>query len=163
MGASLYEINNSISELLEQAFNTVDENGEVQIDFSQLEALQEEKATKIENIALYIKNLDAEAAAIKGEEENLASRRKRKEKRAESLRNYLLNNLDEPVFESARCSLKIKETDQTEILDESLIPDEFMNIKMDRKPDKNAIKKAIKEGKEVAGATVIKKKNVRIE
>ena len=70
---ALYEIDNDI-------LNCVDEEtGEI-LDFEKLNSLQMERDKKIEGVALYIKQLNAEAALIREEEKALAERRKRKEK-----------------------------------------------------------------------------------
>ena len=44
-----------------------------------------------------------------------------------------------------------------------LIPAEFVTIKQTVQPDKTAIKKAIKEGREVAGAKVVVNYNLQIK
>lgn len=69
---SLYQINQQILSLEKMDDDYVDtETGEVisQEEFDQLNIDREEK---IESICLWIKNLKAEAKAIKEEEENLA-------------------------------------------------------------------------------------------
>ena len=64
---TLYEIDAQLEEMLEQ----VDpETGELLCDMEQLEALSLERDRKLENLALYIKNRDAEAKAIREEEES---------------------------------------------------------------------------------------------
>ena len=58
-------------------------------------------------------------------------------------------------FESAKCAVKIRTSETTEIDDQSLIPSEFIREithEPEYKPDKTAIKKAIKAGQQVAGA-----------
>ena len=166
--ASLYEIDYQIKAIIDSIFDAVDENGEVtgDVDFEALEQLQAERQQKLENIALYIKNLDSDAAAIKAEEEALASRRKRTEKKAERLRNLLIHSMAEngdTDFTTARCACKIKNSERTEILDVNLIPDEFINVKVEKSPDKTAIKKAIKAGAEVAGATIVVNTTINIK
>ena len=61
---NIYQIDQQIQAIIENA----DENGEV--DGELLEALQMARDTKIENLALAWKNLQAEAKAIKEEIEN---------------------------------------------------------------------------------------------
>ena len=51
-----------------------------------------------------------------------------------------------------------------EIFDESIIPAEYIKEKVTTQIDKTAIKNAIKEGKRVAGATLVEnKKSLRIK
>ena len=66
---TIYEIDNEI-------MNCVDmETGEV-IDTDKLNDLQMERDAKIENVALWIKELKAEAEAIKNEKQALADRQR---------------------------------------------------------------------------------------
>lgn len=156
--ASLYEIDYQIRTLLDSIIDTADENGEVgEIDFSQLDELNQERQQKMENIALYIKNLESDAEAIKAEEANLKDRRTRIENKAKRLKDLMIKSMtehNEPELSSARYSAKIKKTEATDIVDLNLIPEEYITIKTERQPDKTAIKKAIKAGEEVAGATI---------
>ena len=69
---NLYQIDAEILKVIDF------ETGEV-LDEDKLEELQMSKNEKIENILLYIKNLNADAEIIKAEEKALAERRKAKE------------------------------------------------------------------------------------
>lgn len=163
---SLYEIDRDLKAMLESIFDSADENGEVEVDFSALEELQQKRADKLENIALYIKNLSAEALAIKNEENTLTERRKRIERKCERLERYMKDSIlanGEKGFESPRCVVKIKASEATEIVDESLIPEKYIVTKTEFKPDKKAIKEAIKAGEEVAGARIITNYNINIK
>ena len=157
--ASLYEIDSSIKAIIDSLYDSVDENGEVgEIDFTALEELQEERKAKIENIALYIKNCNAEAAAIKNEIDTLKKRMERLQRKSEGLGGLLVSSLqanNDKKFESARCVVKIRSSETTEIDDQSLIPAEFIREithETEYQPDKVAIKKAIKAGQQIAGA-----------
>ncbi len=168
---NLYQIDKAIEELLEKSFNfTVDEEtGEVTFEdhSAEVEALQIERAKKLEAVALYIKNLDALTEDIKAEEKALAERRKAKEKKAEYLRQYLGNSLiaaNEPGFETAKCKVAFRKSEAV-IVDEEKLDKAFIKetIKTEYKPDKTAIKKAIKAGQEVTGAYIEERKAVKIQ
>ncbi len=169
--ASLYEIDSNIQAFIDGMLDATDENGEIigEIDYQALEALQAERREKLENIALYMKNLSAEAAAIKDEEDALKKRRERIERKCERLGVYLAQSMvnnNEDKLESAKCSVKIRTSKSTEIDDLSLIPVEYIKVTVPepvKKPDKVAIKKAIEAGKEVAGAHVVINKKAVIE
>ncbi|MBR7083700.1 MAG: siphovirus Gp157 family protein, partial [Oscillospiraceae bacterium] len=75
---NIYDINRAIE-------NCITEDGEV-IDEQALTELLMAKEEKIENVACWIKNLTAEAEAIKAEKEKLAERQKQAEAKAESLK-----------------------------------------------------------------------------
>ena len=156
---SLYEIDSRIRAIIDGIYDAADEDGVVEeIDFTELKQLQEDRKTKLENIALYIKNTEAEAAAIKAEEEKLKARRERLENKAKRLREYVINsmkeNKDEPL-KTARCEVSIKDNEKTDITDLESIPEEFIKVKVEKNPDKTAIKKAIKAGQTVPGAQII--------
>ena len=70
----LFEINAALEELLNQQDP---ETGELTCDLDQLDALMMERDEKLEGLALYCKNADAEAKAIREEEKTLAERRRR--------------------------------------------------------------------------------------
>lgn len=168
---SLYDIDRKIAELIENGYNEecVDAEtgefleGKVEELLSQYEC---DRAVKIENIALYIKNLNAEAEAIKQEEKALADRRKAKEKKAERLEEYLANSLignGETKFESSRCSLSFRKSVKVIIADEKQIPVSYLKQKIEFTADKTKIKKDLQSGKEIAGAMLEEKQNLQIK
>ena len=164
---TLYEIDSRIKAIIDGLYDNVDENGEVgEIDFTELLQLQEDRKTKLENIALYIKNTEAEAKAIKEEEEKLSKRRKSLERKADRLRELMITSMheaNEPEIATARCKAKIKDNEVTEIIDLELIPEEYIKVKVDRSADKTAIKKAIKAGEQVTGAVISIHTTIKID
>lgn len=95
---TLFEINQAILDCVDE------ETGEV-IDTSALDKLQMEKEEKIGNIAAYIKNLKAEAKALKEEENILSARRKACENKEARLKDYLQEALQGQKFKDARVSI----------------------------------------------------------
>lgn len=170
---SLYTIDQELKARIDSLYDQVDENGELKEvtieDLKAIEELNQERQTKLENIALFIKNLDAEADAIKAEEESLKARRERIQRKADGLRNLMMYSLmanGDTESSSPRYHAKIRETEATDILNEDLIPEEFMKVKIPdpvRNPDKVAIKKAIKAGQEVPGAVLKVNRKLNIE
>ena len=67
--ATLYEIESAIMDCVDA------ETGEI-IDEVQLTALLMERSAKLEGVALWIKNLDSDVAAIRAEREALEKRQK---------------------------------------------------------------------------------------
>lgn len=164
---SLYEIDSRIQAILDGIYDAADENGEVgEIDLTELKELQAARETKLENIALYAKNLAVEASAIKNEENTLKERRERLERKCERMKGILIDAMkadgNKKIF-SPRFEAVIRDTKKTDITDESLIPEEYMNVKVTKTPDKTAIKKAIESGKEVAGAKLIENSTITIK
>ncbi len=103
MSLSLYEIDHALDALVDE------ETGEIK-DFDAFEAFQMERDKKIESVACWTKNLDAEAKAIRAEELSLAERRKSLEKKRERLLEYLDKALDGNAFKSARCAVTYRKT-----------------------------------------------------
>lgn len=142
---NLYEIN-------EEMLNCIDaETGEV--DTAKLDELTMLRDEKLENIALWIKDLKAEAEALKAEKQAFAARQSAAEHRAESLKNYLTGFLHGEKFKTTRCAISFRKTESVKITNELELPPEFTSVEI--KADKNAIKQAIKSGQTVTGAEIV--------
>lgn len=108
MSLSLYEIDHALESLVDE------ETGEIK-DFDAFESLQMERDKKIESVACWTKNLDAEAKAIRAEEKALAERRQSLEKTRERLLEYLDKALDGNPFMSAKCVVSFRKSHRVEI------------------------------------------------
>jgi NADH dehydrogenase/NADH:ubiquinone oxidoreductase subunit G len=98
---NLYEINSQIEACIYQALDPV--TGELledELNTEKLEELEMEKAEKIENLAKWVKNLKAEADALKQEKLRLAEKQKKTESKIESLSNYIEMALAGEKFKS---------------------------------------------------------------
>lgn len=168
--ASLYELTNEFLACIElengDVVNT--ETGEV-LSYEMLDALQMERDKKIESIACQIKNLNADAEAIKTEMEALMVRRKRAERKSEWLRDYLSANLNGEKFKSAKCEIKYIKSQPLEIEDEA----SFRNWALTNHPDfltiqepkinKNEVKCCLKNGEDIPGASLVERQNINIK
>ena len=149
---TIYEIN-------EQILNCIDpETGEI-IDIDKLNELELERDAKIENVACWIKELKAEAEAIKAEKLALAERQKVAENKAESLKKWLAYALQGEKFKTAKCSVSFRKTESVEVTDEGLSNlmkehDELLTYKAPE-PNKKAIKDALKDGLNVEGVQLV--------
>lgn len=160
--STLYEIDKAITDCVDA------ETGEI-IDIERLESLQVERETKLENIGLWIKNLESDARDIKAEEVALAERRKAKENRAANLREYLAHILDGQNFETPRLRLSFRSSTGVEFSE----PEEtlhFLEQHYDscikyKAPEisKSAVAKLLKDGVEVPGAELVKRQNLQIK
>jgi hypothetical protein len=171
---NLYQIHEGISEILDKGFDyeCIDmETGEILEDKlrEKLSALEIDESVKIENTALFLKNLDAETEAIKAEEKALADRRKAKEKKFEWLKAYLSGYMIETGktrFESAKCALSFRKSEVLEITDEQAAKayeqGKFLKFS-DPKLDIAEIKKAVKSGVIIPGAEIKEKQNLQVK
>lgn len=151
---TLYEIDKAIVQCIDE------ETGEV--DTEMLDALTMAKESKIENIALWIKDLKAEVEALKAEKMAFEKRQKAANNRLESLKNYLTYYLDGQKFKTTKCSVFYKNSKSVNIINETEIPPEYITS-VEIHTDKNAIKQAIDNGKEVPGAEVVEKTSIQIK
>lgn len=143
MSMSIYDIDKSIVALVD------DETGEIS-DEEAFDQLQMARDQKIENIGLYVKDLTAEAKAIKEEEQALAARRKAAEAKVERLKNLLDYALRGSKFSTPRLKVSYRKSQTVELADGFVAwadenrPD--LLTYADPKPSKTAIKDAIKHG-----------------
>ena len=164
---TLYEIDNNIRLFIENMLNSVDENGEVKnIDPEELEQLQQQRDEKYENIACWIKNLDADIKALKEEEANLAARRKAAENKRDRLKKLLSDSMTMsgvPEFSTAKCKVSFRTSEGVIIPDDDLLDKAYMTQNITYKPDKEKIKAAIKSGADVRGAYLETRSNIQIK
>lgn len=142
----LYQINEAILACINP------ETGEA--DVEKLDELMLMREEKLENLALWVKDLKAEADAIKAEEKALAERRQAKERKAESIKKYLEKVLDGQKFETSRTVCSFRKSQKVEITNLDKIPDDYLRYSAPT-ADKTAIKAAIKDGISVEGAELV--------
>ena len=159
---TLWEVDKRIRDILENGMHIDEETGEVLLP-EDLDSLNIERDEKIEGIALYVKNLKAEADAIHTEIDRLKDRKESKKKKAERLIQYLSSVLCGQKFETAKTSLSFRKSSVVQINDEFLVPEEFMKVKTEKKPDKTAIANRIKSGEFVPGCELVVKNNLQIK
>ena len=164
---TLYEINEQIKAIMDAMNVEMDENGEFDYSYvDQLNALNEAREDKLEAIGCYIKNLDAEAKAIKEEMDALKARYSQKVAKSERLEEYLKNDLLEHEtmkFETPKVAFSFRKSTQVSIKDERMIPFEYGENVTEFKIHKKAIKQAIQDGKEVPGAELVTYQNLQIK
>jgi hypothetical protein len=144
---NLFEIENEIL----QCFDA--ETGEV-LDVEKLEALHIARENKLENVACWIKNLEAEATAYKEQKAAFAERQQTAERKAESLKKYLSDALNGTPFKTVKCDVRFRKSQRVEVPDVYKLDENYLRYS-EPTPDKTAIKKAIQSGQEVAGAVLI--------
>lgn len=154
---TLYDIDAAILECVDA------ETGDI-LDLEKLEALEIEHDAKISNLACWIKDLKADAAAIKAEKDALDKRMKAKENLADRISNYLQNYLNGAKFEDSRCAISYRKSISTEIaegLDLNTLPDDCKKITVTA--NKTAIKAALQNGATIEGCALVEKNNMIIK
>lgn len=164
----LYEIDKALENIimLDDGRGVDVETGEI-IDRDALNSLAMKREDKIENCLLMMKNLKAEAEAIKAEIDSLTERKKAAEKRAEWLKEYVANSLGGETFETARVKVSYRksytlEYNGAEGKELEVTPIRFLK-ETAPKIDKDGIKKALKAGEEIPGYYIAAKMNLQVK
>ena len=130
----LYEIDAEI-------LNCIDaESGEI-INAEKLNALQIERERKIENVALWVKNLNADLRALKAEKEAFAEREKQTKAKIDSLSRWLGGALGYTRFETPKVKISFRNSEAVEITDEQAIQKNTYEKKLKQRPTKRRLKK----------------------
>lgn len=151
---NLYEIDREILACIDY------ETGEI-LDSQRLEMLEMEKEKKVENVALWIKNLEAEAVALKKEKDSFAQREKSAKNKIESLKKYLGNALQGQKFQTTKCAISFRSSTTLEMSEKAKIPEEFKKYSFVL--DKTKMKEALKNGANYKGFWLQKKQNISIK
>lgn len=162
---TLYEIDKSIEALV----NAVDpDTGEITVDNDALDALLMKRDTKVENIACCIKNLSADAKALKEEEAALSTRRKTTEKKVERLKDYLAYALQGEKFQTAKCAVSFRKSTSVEV-DDNFVEwaqtsgnEDLLRYKQPE-VDKTAIKARLTSGEEIPCARFVQNTSITIK
>lgn len=172
---SLYPIKQEFQEKLTQYFATQDtETGEI-LDETRFMQLREELWT-LENIAnesleetlKYRQNLEAEIASYDSEIKRLTEAKQKIAKKSESIEKYIQyffrTMWEGKTMNFGLFQLGYRKSTAVNITDESALPGEYMRIIPESKaPDKTAIKDALKEWKQIAGAELEERENFFIK
>ena len=156
---TLFDIDKAIADF---EFEIDEDTGEI-LNIQDLDDLQMAREQKIENVGLYIKNLEAEADAVENQEKIFADRKKRIRKKIEGLKGFLGYALDGKPFKTDRVVMSFRKSESVLVKDDYLVPDEYCNITVVRKPDKKVLKDALKKGAEIMGVELVEKQNVSIK
>ena len=160
---ALYEIDAAILECVDM------ETGEI-FDPEKLDALQMERNQKLEGVALWVKDLKAEAEDVKAEADRLTARKKAVENKIEGLKQWLLYALKGEKLKTPRCNVYQTHSQKLNVPDEpGLIsflqtlnePEKFLRFK-EPELKKDDIKKALKDGYEIPGASLEETESVVI-
>lgn len=156
---NLYEIDAEIMDCV-----LVDEEtGEViGIDEDRINRLQLMKEDKIQGLALYYKNLSADAAAYKAEKDNFAKRERVAKNKAESIKSYLNAVLSGEKFRTNKVDITYRRSETVVVDDMAKVDKQYLKY-AEPAVDKTAAKKAIKAGENVSGLHIEEKQNIQIK
>lgn len=158
---TIWEIDRALEGLVDP------ETGEL-LDYESFSQLQMERDTKIENMALWWKNLTSDVAEMKAAEKDISERRKAKERKAARLKEYIEQSLAGEKFETARCAIsyrrsKALETDSS--VPKWLYDNGYRDLVVEQAPkiDARGVTDLIKGGVAVPGAELVERLNMTIK
>jgi chromosome condensin MukBEF ATPase and DNA-binding subunit MukB len=161
----LYEIDAAILAAVDQ------ETGEI-FDGEKLTALQMEREAKLEGVALWVKDLKAEAEAVKAEADKLNARKKALDSKIDSIKTWLMYALNGEKLKTPRCNVYQTHSTKLNVIDEQSVvnwiqthsrePEQYLKFTL---PEirKDAVKAAIKDGAEIPGACLEQTESVVIK
>lgn len=152
---ALYEIDQDILDCVDM------ETGEI-LDAEKLDALQMERETKLEGVSLWVKDLTAEANAVKEEADKLTARKRALDNKITAIKSWLLIALDGEKLKTPRCNVYQTHSTRVSVEDEAELikfletldePERFLRF---REPElrKDEIKKALKDDVIIPGASL---------
>ena len=140
--------------------------------FDTLDGMEQELVCKAENVAVYIKNMEAEAKTLKAEEDKLKARRQAKENAAKRMREYLMgcmkqaniSKIDEPraVISLRNNPESVEISDESEFIGWAADHDEYLRYKAPE-INKTAVKNALKSGAEIPFAALTRSQSLTIK
>lgn len=181
MNKTLFDIQDSMMNLLEYHVN--DETGEIietEEEFDALyDSIQLDLHTKLDNTNCLQKMIDGEISVIDKEIKRLTAEKKAREAKREWLKNrvdYFVvrqfidenGNIDfegihKYKLELPHSKISYRKSDSVEIVDFDKLPEEYIKTKIEKNPDKVAIKNAIKNGEKINGAKIVTNYNIQIK
>lgn len=173
---SLFNISHDFAELFGRYEEICESNDmdAIQAWWDTMEGMDCEFRDRAVEIMLYVKQLNAEAAALKAEMDELAARRKAKETRAENLTRYVMDSMTAMGIEKideARAKLTIRQNPESVQLADK---DDFIRWAQlcgrrdllkyaEPTASLSAIKTALKSGDEIPGAAIVRTKRLEVK
>ena len=155
----------TLYEIAQEYRSDLDKLADIELDEQTLQdtldSMGGELQLKAQNVACFIRNLEATADSIKAAEAQMAARRKALENRAARVKDYLHASMLVAGVEKIECPLfrlSVRNNPPAvEVYQPELIPQQFMRQPEPPPPtpDKAAIKEAMKAGQEVPGCRLL--------
>ena len=162
--ATLHEMSKEYAILYEMAS---DPDADLESFGMAIDGLKGEIGAKVDGVVAVIRNLEALRDGIEAHIEKQAKRAAAADNRAKWLKRYLMDCLEtigekRIVSPSADVSI-VNNPARVEIYSYESIPSEYVVVTEQYKPNKVMIKKALLEGAEVPGASIVKDKRISIK
>lgn len=176
MGMSLYELDRTMQDVLEQGLSFDIETGEVLFTSDDLDKLEISIDEKINNIVGFIKNLELESKTYAEISDEYKKRAESKSKKSKSLKNYLDSYLKSKKIDKKEVKnglISYKESTSTNIYDEKKlrkyiddhkdVRDRYIKTEITESFVKDELKKDLKNGIEIDGVELKTKNNLQVK
>ena len=161
MKTSLYQIETEHLALMQQIENA---EGEITQEIAeQLEINESQLQSKSIAYLSVIKSKESFNSQIDEEIKRLQAMKKRNNNLVTNLKNRLLDAVKLfGDFGSGLLKFGTRKSSSVEVENVNALPKEFKVIKVTEQADKSALKKAINEGQEIEGVSIVEKLNLKI-
>lgn len=160
----LYEIDQQLESLIDSAISL--ETGEIinETLYNDILSLQLEKDAKIENLGLWVKNLESDAEQLKAEAKAFSERAKKAQNKADSLRGFLEKYLAGEKYTSTKVAINFRKTKSIEcnLDDITSLPAQFLRYG-EPTLNKTECKKFIEQGGTLNGIELVEKQSMTIK
>lgn len=153
--------------VIADAFNKLEEMAEDDASLiPYLDSVEMQLKEKAENVVMFQQSLLRSTEAIDNEIKRLSEMKKHRLNAADRLKNYIKFAMEKNGIEKIETDLfklTFLKSETLDVVDESVVPEDYIVVKTTKSVDKIAIKKALKEGKEIPGVALSSHKNLQIK
>ena len=159
--ASLYELTGQFLTIYQ-----MDIDDETKTDTLEAIDWQEQFEQKAEGYAHVIKNLEADVAMYKAEEESFKAKKQTAQKKLDYVKDNIMTAMNvtgQTEVKSGAMTLKVQKNRESVQVDEDLLPKKYFAKKIELKPDKKTLKELLKAGKKIKGAELVRTEKLVIK
>lgn len=121
---------------------------------------------KVDSYCMIIRELEAEIGARDEAAKHLAELNEKARRSIDRMKQALdgfVMATGKPKLHTPFFTVSYRKSEAVEVLDESLIPEDYIKVSTRKAPDKAAIKAILKNGGEVAGCVLRENRNIQIK
>lgn len=163
-GMSLYKMTDEYQRLLDSITDSTDNGMVFETLTEDLDALEGDIRKKVENVAKFVRCLDARSKTFKEEQKFFEAKAKANANASERLEEYLkvcMEKIGVDKVEGDTLTVKICNNSQPSLLVDGKVPKKYL-IQQEPKPDNAAIKEDLLAGKNLDFAQLNYGKHIRI-
>lgn len=159
--ASLYELTGQFLTIYQ-----MDIDDETKADTLEAIDWQEQFEQKAEGYAHVIKNLEADVAMYKAEEESFKAKKQAAQKKLDYVKDNIMTAMNvtgQTEVKSGALIIKIAKNPESVKVNEDDLPKKYFTKKVTLTPDKKTLKELLKSGKKVKGAELVRTEKLVIK